>query len=108
MAPLRGDSAPDDSCSLSVLGGSIDSLVVTTTRVNWPYIKLNGLVAVPQSTDSEMVERFEISADGSRLSYSFTIADPATFTRPVRADNYTVWQWLPGAVVEPYECTLDE
>jgi hypothetical protein len=21
---------------------------------------------------------------------------------------YTVWQWLPGAVVEPYECTLSE
>lgn len=84
------------------------TLVVTTTRMSWPYIKLNGLVAVPQSTQSEMVERFEISADGDRLSYSFTITDPATFTRPVAAENYTVWQWLPGAVVEPYECTLDE
>ena len=62
---------------------------------------------MPQSLDSEMVERFEISADGNQLTYSFAISDPATFTTTVSAEGYTTWQWLPGAVIEPYECTLD-
>ena len=84
------------------------TLVVTTTRVNWPWTKVRGLVAVPQTTDSVFTERFSMSEDQSRLSMSFTMSDPATFTRTVSAPNYTVWRWLPGASIEPYECTLGE
>ncbi len=83
------------------------TLVVTTTHVSWPYTKLNGLVAVPQSETSMFVERFRLSEDGNELSLSFTMTDSVTFTESVTAENYTVWRWLPGAVVEPYECTLD-
>jgi hypothetical protein len=84
------------------------TLVVTTTNVSWPYTKIDGLVAVPQSTDSVFLERFELSSDETQLRYSFSITDPISFTRTVSAEDYTVWQWLPGAVVEPYECTLSE
>jgi hypothetical protein len=102
-----------DNQSATPLGLSLGSwedertLVVRTTRVSWPYIKVNGLVAVPQSTRSEFVEYFRLSEDETRLTYSFTISDPETFTEPVSAQDYTVWQWLPGAVIEPYECTLE-
>jgi hypothetical protein len=98
---------------LSPLGTSVGSwdgdntLVVTTTRVGWPYTKINGLVAVPQSPESVFAERFTMSDDRERLAYSFSITDPVSFTHTVSAENYTTWQWLPGAVVEPYECTLD-
>jgi hypothetical protein len=85
-----------------------DTLVVTTTSISWPFIKMAGIVAAPQSAESEIVERFEMSSDESELRYSLTISDPGTFTRPLNAENYAVWQWLPGAVVEPYECTLSE
>lgn len=87
---------------------SENTLVVTTTRVNWPYTKINGLVAVPQSEASVFVERFTMADDESRLSLSFSMSDAVAFTRTVTAENYTRWQWLPGAAVEPYECTLDE
>jgi hypothetical protein len=99
---------------LSPLGFSVGrwlddrTLEVTTTRVSWPYTKINGLVAVPQSADSVFVERFAMSADERRLTLSFSITDPVSFTRTVMAEAYTKWQWLPGAVIEPYECTLDE
>jgi hypothetical protein len=85
-----------------------NTLVVTTTQVSWPYTKIAGLVAVPQSTASVFVERFAMSDSGERLTYSFSMTDPANFTRPVTASAYTVWQWLPGAAIEPYECTLDD
>lgn len=102
-----------DSQSLSPLGYSVghwendNTLVVTTTKVNWPYTKLNGLVAVPQTSQSEFVERFTISSDQQQLSYTFSISDPTVFTETVTAENYTIWRWLPGAVIEPYECTLE-
>jgi hypothetical protein len=109
---MRGDDAGAEGPS-SPLGYSVgrwqddDTLIVTTTRVSWPYIKINGLVAVPQSERSEIVEYFRLSDGGNKLTYSFSISDPATFTETVRADAYTVWQWLPGAKIEPYDCTLE-
>jgi hypothetical protein len=99
---------------LSALGFSIghwedeNTLVVTTTRVNWPWTKFEGLVAVPQSTESIFIERFMMSDNQSRLSYGFTMIDPATFTEPVTVDEYNVWQWIPGAAIQPYECALSE
>jgi hypothetical protein len=36
------------------------------------------------------------------------MSDPISFTSVVNAEDYSVWQWLPGAVVEPYDCTLSE
>ena len=83
------------------------TLVVTTTRVSWPFIKVAGLVAVPQSAQSQMVERFTLSDDGTQLSYGFSISDPTTFTTTVSTETYTVWQWLAGAQIQPYECTLE-
>jgi hypothetical protein len=109
-----GASARAADQPLSPLGYSVgrwqgdDTLIVTTTRVSWPYIKVSGLVAVPQSERSEIVERFRLSEDGNRLTYDFSINDPATFTETVTAEGYSTWQWLPGATIEPYECTLEQ
>jgi hypothetical protein len=97
----------------SALGYSIgrwegDVLVVTTTRLNWPYFKVFGLVAAPQSEAMEIVERFEFAGAEGTLAYSFTATDPATFTEPVTAEAYHVWRYRPGVTIEPYDCTLDE
>ncbi len=85
-----------------------DVLVVTTTRISWPYFKVNGFVAAPQSEDMEFVERFALNRTAGELTYSFTATDPATFTQPVAGESYHVWRYRPGVEVEPYECTLDE
>jgi hypothetical protein len=77
------------------------ALVVTTTRISWPFFSQLG---IRQSPAVEIVERFTPSADGSRLDYEMTVTDPATFTRPVVLRQY--WLWLPGVTLLPYECTV--
>jgi hypothetical protein len=79
------------------------SLVVTTSRINWPFFSQLG---IRQSSAVEIVERFTPTADGSRLDYEMTVTDPATFTRPVLLQQY--WLWLPSVTLLPYECTVHE
>jgi hypothetical protein len=77
------------------------TLVVTTTRVSWPFFSQLG---IRQSPGVEIVERFTPTADGSRLDYEMTVSDPATFTRPVVLRQH--WLWLPSVTLLPYECTV--
>ena len=77
------------------------TLVVTTTRISWPFFSQLG---IKQSAAVSIVERFTPSADGSRLDYEMTVTDPATFTRPVVLTQY--WLWLPSVTLLPYECTV--
>jgi hypothetical protein len=77
------------------------TLVVTTTRINWPFFSQLG---IRQSPAVAIVERFAPSADGSRLDYELTVTDPATFTRPVVLRQH--WLWLPSVTLLPYECTV--
>ena len=83
--------------------GDGNTLIVRTTRVNWPYFDSIGIV--PQSEAVEIAERFTLSDDETRLTYDLEVSDPATFTAPVSAR----WEfgWRPDMVVEPFDCTLD-
>lgn len=75
-----------------------NTLVVSTTHVNWPYFDNMG---TPQSEAVEYVERFTPSEDQSRLDYRLTIADPATFTEPAIYERY----WLAlGEGLQRYDC----
>ncbi len=76
------------------------TLVVRTTRVNWPYFDHLGTIS--QSDAVETTERFTVSDDGDRLMYDLTVTDPATFTRPI--SGRWVLAWRPDLIVEPYEC----
>jgi len=76
-----------------------DTLVVTTSRIDWPYIDPSG---IPQGSSSAIVERFTPSSDGTRLSYTMTITDPETFTTPLELKRS--WVWRPGETVKPYSC----
>jgi hypothetical protein len=75
------------------------TLVVTTTRLNWPWFNQQG---IPQSEDAVLIERFTPSADGSLLDYELTATDAATFTEPVTRRKQ--WLYLPDQQVRPYEC----
>lgn len=77
------------------------ALVVTTTRIDWP---LFDDVGTPQSDQLELLERFTLSEDESRLDYLLTVTDPATFTEPVTFDGY--WTWIPGEQIKRYDCAL--
>ncbi len=75
-----------------------ETLVVTTTNIDWPWFDQRG---IPQD-DLHLVERFSPSADGRILSYQLTATDPAIFTEPVVLSRQ--WIWVPGEEIRPYEC----
>ena len=78
-------------------------LVVTTTRVDWPYFNQSGIL---QSEAVEIIEHFTPSSDGSRLYYKLTVTDPAIFTEPVEQEKY--WLWRPQEEVQPYNCLVGD
>jgi hypothetical protein len=105
-AAAAGRAAPT---SLGYSTGRWDgeSLVVTTTDIDWPYFQLYGLEGVPQSPQMRLVERFTPSADGSELTYDIAATDPRTFTREVTAEGYRTFRWQPGFEFLPQNCVLD-
>ncbi len=84
-----------------------DTLVVTTTGIDWPVSRFFTPV-IPQSSEVEFVERFMLVEGGTRLVYDVTITDPVNLTQPVTAERYFVWGTRPGIDVQPYECAPHE
>lgn len=96
------DSPPDDEPA-SRLGYSVGAwedgvLVVKTARINWPFFDNIG---TPLSEEVEIVERFMLSEDQTRLDFDITITDPPVFTSPAKLRGY----WLAlGDTIPLYDC----
>ncbi len=96
------DSPPDDE-PWSRLGYSVGAwedgdLVVSTARINWPFFDNIG---TPLSEEVEIVEKFTLSDDQSRLNFDITITDPSAFTSPAKLRGY----WLAlGDTIPLYDC----
>jgi hypothetical protein len=99
MRPVTRELTEPTPLGLSTGAWDGRTLVVTTKRVSWPYFSQIG---IPQSPATEIVERFAPAEDGSRLDYSLTVTDPATFTDPVTVSTY--WIYVPGVELLPYRC----
>ncbi len=97
--------APPADVAPSPLGYSVgrwdgNTLIVSTTHINWPYFDNIG---TPQSPDVQMRETFTVSADQTRLDYRLTVTDPGTFSAPAVYERY----WLAlGAQIELYDCQV--
>ena len=93
--------ADQDESHLGYSAGSWegDALVIRTSRINWPYFDNIG---TKQSTDVDVVERFSLNADQSRLNLHMTITDPFTFTEPAVVEGY--WLALGEEMPPPYDC----
>ena len=76
-------------------------MIVTTADVDYPFFDD---VGTPQSPEAEIVERFTLSGDESRLDWQAVITDPVNFTESVTLNGY--WAWVPGEQIKPYVCTL--
>jgi hypothetical protein len=92
-------AAPRMGYSVAHWEGS--TLVVSTTDVEYPFFDD---VGTPQSPEAQVLERFTVSDDGTRLDWEVTVTDPINFTEPVTLSGY--WGWVPGEQIKPYECTL--
>ena len=76
-----------------------DTLVVDTTDIDYQYFNATG---IPLGPDAHIEERLALNGDGSRLTYTMVVTDPATFTEPVTLTK--AWEWRPGEEVRPYDC----
>jgi hypothetical protein len=101
LGPPASRSAP------SPLGTSVarvagDELVIETTGIEYHSY---GDLGPAQSNQSQVVERFELSADGLTLDYEITITDPVILAEP--------WVWggsfiyREGAEIQPWNCGAD-
>ena len=79
------------------------TLVVDTSRINWPYFDRSG---APQTENVAINERITAVENGNRLNYVMTVNEPASLVEPFVWNAYFVWK--PGERVNPYECTLEE
>lgn len=100
---MNQSAAPAGTAS-SPLGYSVghydgDSLVVTTTNINWPHFNQAG---IPQSPQSVITERFTSTEDGSVLAYAMTVNDPVNFTKPVELSKKMLY--IPTETILPFEC----
>jgi hypothetical protein len=98
-------AVPTPPSATSGLGYSVGhwddgTLVVTTTRINYPYLDEHG---TPQTEAVEVVERFTPNETGRSLNWSAIVTDPGTMTEPVVAFT-TRWDWIPGEEIQPYDC----
>lgn len=100
MSADAGAAAP----SPSLLGYSRGhwegrTLVVTTTALGWGHYDT---VGIPLGKDAKTVERFTLAKDGSRLDWSMTITDPATFTKPVTLRKF--FFYIPQVELKRFHC----
>lgn len=100
---------PDADVPPSRLGYSVgrwdgDTLIVETSRIDYPYFNDQG---IPQSEDLEIVERFTLSENGAKLDWTATVTDPETFTEPIIMPEFH-WDWIPGQKIKPYNCVVAE
>jgi hypothetical protein len=87
---------------LSVGRFSADELVIETSGIDYHSY---GDLGPAQSKESHVVERFKLSADGTKLDYEITVTDPVMLAEP--------WLWggsfiyRQGAEIKPWSCGAD-
>lgn len=92
------ESEPRSRQGVSVGRWDGDTLVIETTRIDFPYFDSIG---TPQSGAIRMMERYTLSDDQSRLDYEWVITDPGVLTQPAVVEGY----WLAlGAEILRYDC----
>jgi hypothetical protein len=98
-----GHAFPPSPLGHSVGHWEDNVLVIHTDKINYPYFDDLG---TPQSGDLEIVERYTLSENETRLDWEAVANDPEIFTEPVLLTGYLVW--VPGEEVKPFDCTIPE
>lgn len=76
------------------------TLVIRTSRISAGYMGFSGILL---SDEVEVVERYTLSEDQTRLNFHVTTTDPQTFTEPATAEYY----WLAlGESFGQYDCSV--
>lgn len=99
------NAADPESQVASHLGYSVghwegNSLIVETSRINYPYANSGG---APMSEDVKVTERFMLSEDQTELAYKLTVVDTLAFTEPTNYERLFVALGAPFIVLD---CTV--
>jgi len=102
------DSTSHDGAALTIQGHSIgswegDVLVVDTAHFASHSLGIGADLA--SGTEKRLVERFQLAADGSSLTYSFELEDPEYLTAPVTGTSQ--WVYRPDVEFTPAECDIE-
>ena len=76
-----------------------NTLLVETTRVNFPYMNLGG---IGQSENVKIFERYVLAEDDKRLDFEVIIEDPGMLTEPLIERG--VWLDIGETIDETYDC----
>lgn len=101
---MNSDTDPQ-TISHSHLGYSVgrwqdeNTLIVETSRINFPYLNLGGY---GQSDQVHITERYVLDESENRMDYEVVITDPVMLTQPhvIRG----VWTDIGEAINESYDC----
>jgi len=94
-----GDEPQGSPLGYSVGRWDGDTLLVTTTHVDWPYFDPQG---TPQSDQMRYTEMFSVSEDETVLHYSITFTDPIIFREPFTLTRLR--RWTPERELELFDC----
>jgi hypothetical protein len=81
-----------------------DTLIVRTTQIDYAFFNDQG---IPQSEALEVVERFTLSENNTKLDWAATVTDPVTFTETITMPEFH-WDWIPEQQLKPYNCAVDD
>ncbi len=101
-----GDAADPAEQPYSLQGYSVGrweddrTLAIETSRISASYL---GFTGIPLSNEVEVLERYTLSDDQTRLNFHITVTDPQTFTEPATYEYY----WLAlGESFGQYDCDV--
>ena len=97
--PSQPEVAPHLGLSVGRL--EANTLIVETTDIDFPW--MDG-VGTPMSPEAEILERYTVNEDGTRLNFELMVTDPVNLVQP--AVWVTSWVYRPGVEVRPFECVL--
>ena len=84
LVHMNTDVNPQDQ-PMNPMGYSVghweddNTLVIETTRINYPYMNLGG---IGQSEQVKLTERYVLSDDESQVDYEIIVSDPTMITEP--------------------------
>lgn len=106
---IHMDGSTGEGVAPSALGYSVgrwegkDTLVVSTSRINWPWFNRVGISQGPNVTT---LEKFTVDDAQGKLFYELTVTDPWALKEPFRFK--ALWVWKPGEKVGVYGCKVDK
>lgn len=99
---IKAEEQPRSPLGFSAGEWEEETLVVRTTRLNYPWFDRDG---IPLSESASIIERFTLRADGTELDREFTVSDPEVFTQPI--SGIQRYRSRPDLELLPYDCVVE-